>query len=284
MARFIAFWTNKGGVGKTTSAANIGYYLSQVLKKRVLLIDADRQGNLTMSFGLQDRIKNTLKGIFQGTVFNKVVIDVFSTLKFIGCNDTFRDIRRLFTEYNPELTLRKLVLEKLSGFDYVLFDCPPEISPLNDNILCCCGEVWSPLQTEYLALEGVETVVNHLSTLNEHFGGFGVNVKLTVVIPTMYDGRSNLPKEVIRLAQSRYPINFTNPIRRSIKQGEAPSHGETIFEYAPNSTTAKDYELAVASLDSNCFFDLAPNMLEEDMKDLENLKKEMLKKNGVLYV
>lgn len=242
--RKIAVRTKKGGVGKTTTAANIGYYFAQQGKK-VCLVDCDSQFNLTTALGVsQDQVKGTLKDILEGKSINDILLEVRPNLFIIPANMKLSEYDRILDRRQPELTLKKILEDKIqnSPLDFIIFDCPPSTSMLIDNVICFVNEVWCPLQTEYLSLEGVEQIIYEIQEINNTFKDNGVKVAIKGIIPTMTDSRTNLSKEVYELAKNRYKTFITPAIRRSIKIGESPSHGLSIFEHDPSGTGSEDYK------------------------------------------
>ena len=237
----IAIRTKKGGVGKTTTAANVGHWLS-MQKKRVCLVDIDPQYNLTTMLGIpQTQVKGTLLDVLDGKPIDEVIIEARPNLFLIPGNRDLADPSSVLKGRLPELTIRNR-LQEIDSWDYMIFDCPPSSSLLIDNVLCFVNAVWSPLQVEFLSLEGLDQVVDEVAELNEVFKPYGVNAKITAIIPTMFDSRVRISEEIQKAAKEKYTTLITSPIRRNVRISESPSFGQTIFEYDPDGKGAQDYE------------------------------------------
>lgn len=240
--RKIAIRTKKGGVGKTTTAGNIGHYLA-MKGKSVCIIDADPQYNLTTMFSVDPTdIKGTIRELMGGWSFGDCIKPVRENLYVIPATSQIADVKRELDSVLEQLTLSKK-LGEFSEYDFLIFDCPPGTNILIDNILCYVDEVWSPLQTEFFSFDGIEQVLEELAFLTDNFKALGVHPQVTAVIPTLHNKRTGLAGEVLEAAKERYPNVLTNPIHRSIKIAESPSHGQTIFEYDPKGTGSEDYQL-----------------------------------------
>jgi len=237
--RIIAFVNQKGGVGKTTSALNVGAGLNQ-LGKRVLLVDLDPQAHLTYSLGIQaHELERTVYQLLKREVtLEEVLIDrngikiIPSTLDLSGAEIEFSSIA------GREFLLRE-ALEGLKGFGYVLIDCPPSLGLLTLNALTTAKEVFIPLQTEFLALQGMSKLLQTVQIVNKRLNR---GLEITGIIGTRFDGRKRLNREVIEKIRGYFGKKlFKTLIRDNIALAEAPSYGQTIFEYSPRSYGAEDY-------------------------------------------
>lgn len=246
--RTIAVWTAKGGVAKTTTAGTVGHALSRK-GKRVLLIDADPQYNLTTLLGVpMEDVEKTLLDVFKGEPVGSCVIEARKGLDLIPSNPGLAKYPRAIDTRPPELALKR-ALADLAGWDYVIFDCPPGSSLLIDNVLCYVSEVWAPLQAEFFSLDGLRQVNQSLSELMSDFAPHS-QARLHAIIPTMYDQRTVIGREVVDTAKEQYGTLVTEPIRRSVRLVEAPSHGLTILEYEPDGPGAADYLRLTEILDN----------------------------------
>jgi chromosome partitioning protein len=252
----IAFLNQKGGVGKTTSCANIAAGLA-VAGRRVLLVDLDPQFNLTSGLGMrlgpdEQSIYDVLRGSAKlADVVRSRRLDVEgidAELHLVGASLSLSgaDIQ-LAHVTSRELLLRRALsgLPEGDPFDYVLIDCPPSLGVLTANALAAATQVFVPAEVEYYALEGIpqlEMAIESVQMVNE-------SLRIGGVLATRFDSRRNLNKEVLEALRDRFgEVVFGTPIRQNITLAEAPSHGQTIFEYAPLSNGAADYAAVVGEL------------------------------------
>ena len=239
--RTIALLNQKGGTGKTTSTVNVGAGLAQKGKK-VLLVDMDPQAALTYSLGVKahelDRaIYELLKG---EATLEEVPIDrrglhlIPANLNLSGAD------LELAGMPGREFLLTELLSANEVYYDYILIDCPPSLGLLRLMALTYVGEVYIPLQTEYLALQGLARLTETIETVRKR-----LNPSLTIsgIIATRFDQRKVLNREVLGKIQEHFGAKvFKTAIRENISLAEAPSFGKTIFEYKPGSHGAEDYE------------------------------------------
>jgi chromosome partitioning protein len=243
MTKIFTFVNQKGGVGKTTSAINLGAFLGYY-GQRVLLVDLDPQANATSSLGID---KNTVK---TGTY--EVIIGSAPAAPHILHNPRIKisllpsspalagaDIE-LIDGKNRESRLKDVVNGLADRYDYILIDCPPSLSLLTVNGLMAAKDgVIIPVQCEYLALEGLGQLTQTITRVkNSLYPGLIVRG----VILTMYDGRTRLAIDVVNEVRKHFPTQvFQSVIPRSIRLAEAPSYGIPISMYAPESGAAKAY-------------------------------------------
>lgn len=241
MGKILSISNHKGGVGKTTSAINIGAALNN-LGKKVLLIDLDPQANLTQSLGLtnQERtIYGSLKGDYklEPIPIMKNFDIVPSTLDLSGAEI------ELSSEAGREFILKELIEEVRSEYDFIIIDSPPSLGLLTINAFTSSDEIIIPLQAQFLAMQGlaklVEVVAKIKSRLNK-------NLKIGGVFITQYDGRKVLNRDVFETVSTHFKSEvYKTKIRDNIALAEAPAQGLDIFRYNAKSNGAEDY-LALA--------------------------------------
>jgi chromosome partitioning protein len=250
MTKTYTIVNQKGGVGKTTTSINLGAFLG-FFGQRVLLIDLDPQANATSCLGID---KNTVS---QGTY--EVLIDNLKPREAILHNARFAlsvlpstpnlagaEIELIEVE-NREHRVKDVVTELQGKYDYILIDCPPSLGLLTLNGLIAANDgVIIPVQTEYLALEGLGQLTQTLSRIRENLAP---KLEIRGVLLTMFDGRTNLSNDVMREVHKFFPKQvFTTYIPRSIRLAEAPSFGMPISIYAPESSGGKAYKALAAEI------------------------------------
>ena len=245
-ARRLAVLNQKGGTGKTTTAINLAAGIAD-RGYDVLLVDMDAQGNVGTSLGI--RGERSLYHLLVDDKMNPddVVVPVRGHLDVITSDATLAQaevyLARLNSDRDRVLATR---LEALRGrYQYVVLDCGPSLSLLNQNALTFADEVLIPVSCDYLALVGVKQVLRTLKDVDRHLGHA---VRIAGVIPTFFDGRTRLAKEAVETLAEHFKERLCDPIRRSTRLAEAPSHRQTIFEYAPDSQGAEDYRKLVERL------------------------------------
>jgi len=238
----IALANQKGGVGKTTTAVNLAGELAR-RKQRVLIIDCDPQGNATTSLGIAKRdLKATTYDVLMGLSHAEEVVlpTGRSGYDIIPASEHLAGAMVELTaveEREWQLAQALRPLEEM--YDWILLDCPPSLGLLTLNALCAASHVLIPLQCEYLALEGLAQLKGTIDRVREH-----LNSRLSIigVVMTMYDGRTNLAQQVVEEVRRHFPHRIFNTlIPRSVRVSEAPSYGQLIFEYDPQSRAAQSY-------------------------------------------
>ncbi len=246
MSRIIAIANQKGGVGKTTTCVNLAAALGS-MRKRVLLIDLDPQGNATMGCGIDKY--NVDMSVFDLLVEGASVADVCQTSEDNGVDvlpanaDLTAAEVELMGMDNRERRLRDVLTPARAEYDYILIDCPPALNVLTLNAFVAADSVLVPIQCEYYALEGLSALLNTIEGIKE-----AVNPELEIegLLRTMYDGRNNLGVEVSsQLVQHFGEQVFRTIVPRNIRLAEAPSHGVSIVHYDKSSRGALAY-LALA--------------------------------------
>ncbi len=240
MAKIIAVTNQKGGVGKTTTAVNLSACLAE-LGKRVLLVDADPQGNASSGSGASAG-ENTLYEVLLGlsTAEKSVVATgtpgmsvLPSDIRLAGAEIELVGVDR--REYRLRAALRGIA----DAYDFILIDCPPSLGLLTVNALTAADSVLIPIQCEYYALEGVRSLTD---TVNRVKRGLNPALEIEGVLMTMFDGRTNLSLQVVDQVKKHYKSKvFATSVPRNVRLGEAPSHALPINRYDPRSTGAEAY-------------------------------------------
>jgi chromosome partitioning protein len=237
--RIIALANQKGGVGKTTSTINIGTGLTQ-FGRTVLLADLDPQAHLTYSLGIPaHELEATIYEVLRGqTTLDKVMLQKYGVTILPASLDLSGAEIELAAVPGREFLLRE-AMSTLQEFDYVLLDCPPSLGLLTLNALTTATEVYIPLQTEFLALQGLSKLLQTVDIVKKRLNP---TLSVTGIIGTRYDHRKKLSKEVVEKIQGYFgAILFPTLIRDNIALAEAPSFGQDIFTYRPLSHGAEDY-------------------------------------------
>ena len=246
MGKIISVANQKGGVGKTTTTVNLCAILAKKNKK-VLLIDADPQGNATSGLGAEKDAEFStydilvsdveIKDVIQDTIIQDTII---KNLKICPANMNLAGAEvELVSMMSREQRLKeKLDLVK-EEFDYIFIDCPPSLGLITLNSFTASNSVLIPIQCEYFALEGLGQLLNTINLVKKHLNK---NIKIEGALLTMYDIRTNLSNQVVKEVK-RYFENkvYKTVIPRNVRLSEAPSYGMPITEYDPRSKGAKSY-------------------------------------------
>jgi len=240
--RVIAFANQKGGVAKTTTCLNVGAALAKN-KRRVLLVDMDPQGNLTSSAGIAniDDFLSTYELLTKNEDIADLIFDNVNGLYDVLPTDIRLSNAEMELVSKParESILRKSISEIKPGYDYILIDCPPSLSILTMNCLTAADEVIIPLQAEFLALKGVAMLIDTINTITQLLNP---TLKISGVVMTMFDNRTNLSKDVLESVSDYFSNRvFDTKIRKNVALAEAPANGKDIFSYSPHSNGAVDY-------------------------------------------
>ena len=262
MGRIIAIANQKGGVGKTTTAINLSACLAEAGKK-VLVIDLDPQGNTTSGLGIdKSELENTVYELIldQCTAKEAMVRTDIENLYILPSNVNLAGAEiELLDIDNKEYTLREAIDYVQEEFEYIIIDCPPSLGLLTLNAMMAADSVITPVQCEYYALEGLAHFMNTVAKIKQFLHP---KLKMDGGLLTMYDARMNLSKQVFAEV-SRYFGDqvYKTPIPRNIRLAEAPSFGQSIFNYDPACRGANAYiQLAIEFLvrrgaDANAYKD-----------------------------
>jgi chromosome partitioning protein len=247
MSRTIVFVNQKGGVGKTTSAINLGAYLAQA-GKRVLLIDFDPQANLTSGVGGKAGSRGIYEVISGQANMAEVIVDAgLPGLKLAPSSiDLSGATVELVNREDRNDFLKSAIAQVKDQFDYILIDCPPSLGVLTLNGLAAADEVLIPLQCEYFALEGLSLILQTIQLVQK---GMNPRLRIAGILFTMYDSRTKLAQDVVQQVSSYFKDRvFSTIIPRNVRLSEAPSHGQPICLYDPACVGAKSYQRLAAEV------------------------------------
>jgi chromosome partitioning protein len=243
MGRVISFANQKGGVAKTTTTLNLGVaFAEQGLK--VLLVDLDPQGNLTMSQGMNpDAIERSMFDVLVHRLPLQEVIHHAEVDLAVSSIDLAGAELALSSMIGRERALEKALAVVKDGYDYVLIDTPPSLGLLTINALVASNGVIVPVQCEYLSLRGLVQLENTLSMIRENLNP---HVEIEGILPTMYDSRTLHSREAVEILQENFgDLVFGTKIRKTVRYAEAPVKGTSVLKYDPSGSAAEAYrELA----------------------------------------
>ena len=242
MGRVIAIASQKGGVGKTTTAINLGACIAQD-SRRVLLVDIDPQGNASSGLGINgnDQRLSTYEALIgQADLASAVLPTALANLDLLPSGQRLSGAEVELVGMLARETRLKTCLAPVRGsYDFVLIDCPPSLGLLTVNALTAADSVFIPLQCEYLALEGLTQLIGAIRLVQDHLNP---SLRIEGVLLTMFDSRLNLSQQVADEARKFFAERvYRTVIPRNVRLSEAPSFGKPIVLYDPHSTGAESY-------------------------------------------
>ncbi len=233
----LAVFNHKGGTGKTTTAVHVAAGLA-ARGARVLLIDADGQGNVGASLGLEAE-RSLYHVLVMGLPFEQARVSARPGLDVIVANETLAAAELYIAgQRNRDRVMASRLARARDSYEYIIIDCSPSLSLLNQNALVAADAVLCPVACDYLSLIGIRQVlrtVKHVNKILNH------PVNFWGVLPTLFDSRARICNEALDTLKKNFKDVCLDPIHFAIKVKEAPSVGKTLFEYAPNSSAANDY-------------------------------------------
>lgn len=242
--KIVAIANQKGGVGKTTTAVNLGVALAEK-KLRVLLIDLDPQANATSALGMQEVEGESIYESLLGgvSIASKILPTRLDNLFIIPADLDLAGAEVEIARMPDHLTRLSKTLSTFRSdetFDLVLFDCPPSLGILMTNALAAADEILTPIQCEYFALEGLVKIVRVVEQVRD--SGANDQVEIGGIVMTMFDSRTNLSGQVVDEVRKHFgPRVYNTIIPRTVRLSEAPSFGKSILEYDSSGVGASAY-------------------------------------------
>lgn len=247
--KVIAIANQKGGVGKTTTAASLGVGLVRQGKK-VMLIDADPQGSLSLSLGIEkpDNLETTIANVMERIVEDKEIEPGFAVVQtkegidLMPANIELSGIEvRLVNEMSRERVLKRYVDSKRQDYDFIIIDCMPSLGMMTFNALCSADSVIIPTTPEFLSAKGLEQLLGTINRVRRHINP---GLKIDGILITMVDNRTRFGKgltDLIRQQYGKYPTVFNTVIPRSVRTVECAAEGKSIYLHDKNGKVAEAY-------------------------------------------
>lgn len=240
MKKLAVFANQKGGVGKTTCAVNIGFELAR-RGRTILLIDMDPQGNMTSWCGQDpDECEFTIYDVLKGAEpLEKAIVPVKENIDLAPANILLASIEReIFSAIGYERRLKKALAPLLDNYDHIIMDCPPSLGALTVNGLVATQEVYIAVACEHLSVIGTNKLLETIDAVKENYNA---DLQIGKVIPTMYTN-TVLASEMVKQLKNFFGDTLASTkIRRNVKIGESSAMGKSIIEYDPGSIGAQDF-------------------------------------------
>lgn len=250
MCKVIAIANQKGGVGKTTTTVNLGIGLARK-GKRVVLIDADPQGSMTVSLGIDepDKIEYSLANVLMDVVneeeidYAKIILKHEENIDFIPANIELAGLEvSMVNVMSRELVMKRFISNIKENYDYILIDCMPSLGMITINALVCANSVLIPVQASYLPVKGLQQLIKTISRVRRQINP---ELKIEGMVMTMVDMRSNYTKDILEALESTYGETigiFDSRIPMSVRAAETSAEGKSIHIHDPRGKVAKSYE------------------------------------------
>jgi chromosome partitioning protein len=237
----LAVFNHKGGTGKTTTSVSLAAGLAS-RGLRVLLVDTDSQGNVGVSLGVKAE-KTLYHVLVMGIRASDAAVHVRPNLDLVVSNETLAAAELyLAGRQNRDRILRERLASTFDLYDVILLDCSPSLSLLNQNALVVADGIIVPVACDFLSLVGVRQVVKTVKNVNSLLHH---PVQIHGVLPTFYDARARICRDAVEALREHFGDRVLPPIRQATRLKEAPAQGKTIFEFAPESNSAQDYQQVV---------------------------------------
>jgi chromosome partitioning protein len=237
MSKVLAIGSEKGGVGKTTTAVTVAHALA-LQQQRVLLIDMDSQGNCAVALGASFA-KTTYEALVLQEPIEHCVTEARDNLDLLASNHRMATVKNFMIAegHNSHVILRETMHGQNDRYDWVVIDCAPSLDIANLNALMYADEVIIPIAVDFLAMVGAQ---QYMETVSEAKRA-GAKVIISAIVPTFFDARVRRSAEVLKILQQNFGQVVTDPIPINTRLAEAPNARKTIWEYAPRSTGARAY-------------------------------------------
>jgi chromosome partitioning protein len=242
--RKICVVNQKGGVAKSTTAINMAAGLA-ISGKRVLLLDLDPQGHVATYFPIKEYKKSMFELLTNGAAAEECIYNIGTNLDAILSSKEMRGAEAVLYKKPDGAGVLAAKLEKIKGYDYAIIDCPPSVGVLSQNGMLLADEALIPTTADPLGMDGLRKMIK---TINEFNSFAGHNLNIAKIVPTMFDRRNKICKQMLTEMQNEFYELVSEPIHINSKLKEAPGAKKSIFIYAPSSSGAQDYRKLVENM------------------------------------